>query len=79
MMMTLQELQQAIHQLSVEEQLILMETLTQALKARQQPTLERRALVDQLRGCLRQPGQPVPMDAEVNQWREERLVEKYLS
>lgn len=78
MTMTLQELQQAIHELSAEEQLVLLETLSQALKARQQPQAQRRALVDQLRGCLKQPGQSAPTDAEIEQWREARRLERHL-
>ena len=76
--MTLQELQQAIYQLSAEEQLKLLETLVQALKAKQQKTVDRHALVSQLRGCLKKPGQPIPTDADIESMREERLVEKYL-
>jgi hypothetical protein len=76
--MILQELQQAIYQLSAEEQLSLLETLVQALKARQQQAVDRRALVNQLRGCLKKPGQPIPTDADIEAMQEERLVEKYL-
>ena len=76
--MTLQELQQAIDQLSAEEQLSLLETLVQALKARQQQAADRHSLVNQLRGCLKKPDQPIPSDAELEAMREERLAEKYL-
>jgi hypothetical protein len=75
--MTLQELQQAIYQLSAEEQLSLLETLVQALKARQKQAANRHSLVNQLRGCLKKPGQPIPTDADIEAMREERLVEKY--
>jgi len=77
--MTLQELQQAIYQLSSEEQLALLESLVQVLKAKRQTSIDRHALVDQLRGCLKQPGQPVPSDVDLESMREERLVEKYLA
>jgi hypothetical protein len=76
--MTLQELQQAIYQLSTEEQLSLLATIIQALNVRQQPVVDRYALVNQLRGCLKKSGQPAPTDADIEAMREERLVEKYL-
>jgi hypothetical protein len=76
--MTLQELQQSIYQLSAEEQISLLETLVQALKTRQQQAVDRHGLVNQLRGCLKKPGQPIPTDADIEAMREERLVEKYL-
>ena len=76
--MTLQELRQAIYQLSVEEQLSLLETLILALKAKQKKTADRHALVSQLRGCLKKPGQPIPTDTDIESMREERLAEKYL-
>lgn len=76
--MTLPELQRAIYQLSVEEQLVLLETLVQALKVRHQPKLERRTIVNQLRGCLKKTDQPALTDTDIELMREERLVEKYL-
>ena len=76
--MTLQELKQVIYQLSAEEQLSLLETLVQVLKVRQQQAVDRRALVNQLRGCLKKPDRPIPTDADIEAMREERLVEKYL-
>jgi len=75
--MTLPELQRAIYQLSVEEQFVLLETLVQALKVRHPSKLERRTLVNQLRGCLKKPGQPVLTDTDIELMREDRLVEKY--
>lgn len=76
--MTLQDLQQAIDQLSAEEQLSLLATLVQALNARQTTVIgDRHNLVDQLRGCLKQPDQPSPTDADIEAMREDRLVEKY--
>ncbi len=77
--MTLEELQQAIYQLSAEEQLTLLETLVQALKAKQKESVDRHVLVSQLRGCLKKPGQPLPTDTDIESMREERLVEKYLT
>ncbi|MCG8368167.1 MAG: hypothetical protein MJA27_33155 [Pseudanabaenales cyanobacterium] len=77
--MTLQELRQAIYQLSAEEQLALLETLLQALKAKPKKSADRHALVSQLRGCLKKPSQPAPTDADIESMREERLVEKYLA
>ncbi len=78
MIMTLPELQQAIHELSVEDQLTLLETIVQALKVKQKTKLDRLTLVNQLRGCLKKPGQLTPTDADIAQWREARLMEKYL-
>ena len=75
--MTLPELQRAIYQLSVEEQFVLLETLVQALKVRNQPKLDRHTLVNQLRGCLKKTGQSVLTDMDIELMREERLVEKY--
>ena len=76
--MTLEELQKAIYQLSAEEQLKLLENLLQTLKAKQEKPVDRHALVQQLRGCLKKQDQPIPTDADVESMREERLVEKYL-
>ena len=76
--MNLEELQQAIYQLSAEEQLTLLENLVQALKAKQEAPVDRHTLVKQLRGCLKKPNQPIPTDADIKSMREERLVEKYL-
>lgn len=76
--MTLQELQRAVQQLSVDEQLVLLETIVQSMKVRQQQLVDRHVLVDQLRGCLKRTGQPTPTDEDIEAMREERLVEKYL-
>lgn len=77
--MTLQKLQQAIYQLSSEDQFALLESLVQALKVKQQAPTDRHKLVNQLRGCLKRPGQPTPSDADIDSMREQRLVEKYLA
>jgi hypothetical protein len=78
--MLLQEVQQAIDQLPVEERLILLGTIAQSIQRDLQPqsTVDKRVVIDQLRGCLKQPGKPTPTDAEVELMREEQLVEKYL-
>lgn len=76
--MNLEELQQAIYQLSTEEQLTLLENLIQALQDKQEQAVDRHALVKQLRGCLKKQGQPIPTDTDIKLMREERLVEKYL-
>ena len=81
--MTLQELEQHIRHLSVEERLSLLSSITRSLQQdiASKPSLNQQArldLVNQLRGCLKQPGQPVPTDADIEAIREERLVEKYL-
>jgi len=76
--MTLQELQQAIYQLSAEEQLALLDSLVQALKVgHQQEPVDRHGLINQLKGCLAKTDQPVPTDADIELMREERLLEKY--
>ncbi|MBW4420685.1 MAG: hypothetical protein KME13_15855 [Myxacorys californica WJT36-NPBG1] len=82
--MTLQELEQQVQQLSIAERLSLLNTITQSLQhdiaqpqALTQP--DKRTLVEQLRGCLKQPGEPAPTDAEIDAMREQRLVEKYLT
>ncbi|WP_299407159.1 hypothetical protein [Acaryochloris sp. IP29b_bin.148] len=76
--MTLQEIQQAIDQLSAEEQLVLLDRLMRTLKTKQKPPIDRHALVSQLQGCLHRPGQSIPSDTELESMRDERLVEKYL-
>ena len=76
--MTLEELQQAIYQLSPEEQLTLLKNLVETLKAKQENPVDRHVLVKQLRGCLKKQDQLIPTDAEIKSMREERLVEKYL-
>jgi len=82
--MTLQELEQHVHQLSVAERLSLLNTITRSLQhdlAQPQDHTQqtKRALVEQLRGCLKQPGKPAPTDAKIDAMREQRLVEKYLT
>ncbi len=76
--MTLEELQQAIYQLSAAEQLTLLDNLVQAVKAKQEKPVDRHALVKQLQGCLKKQGQLIPTDADIESMREERLVEKNL-
>lgn len=82
--MTLQELEQHVHQLSVAERLSLLNTITRSLQydlaqPQEHPQQTKRALVEKLRGCLKQPGKPAPTDAEIDAMREQRLVEKYLT
>ncbi|MGR3275247.1 hypothetical protein ACSYAD_09065 [Acaryochloris marina NIES-2412] len=77
--MTLKEIQQAIDQLSAEEQFVLLENLIQTLKVKQKSPIDRHARVNQLQGCLNRPGQSIPSDTELESMREERLVEKYLA
>jgi hypothetical protein len=79
--MLFQEVQQAIDQLPVEERLILLGTIAQSIQRdlQLQPAVDKRAIIDQLRGCLKQPGKPTPTDAEVESMREERLVVEYLN
>jgi hypothetical protein len=79
--MLFQELQQTIEKLSVEERLTLLSAIAQSVQRDLQPqhATDKRAIVDQLRGCLKQHGKPAPTDAEIEEMREERLVENYLS
>lgn len=78
--MQFQELQQSIEKLSVEERLILLSAIAQSVRRELQPqqATNKRAIVDQLRGCLKQPGKFAPTDAEIAAMRKQRLVEKYL-
>ncbi|GAP97375.1 hypothetical protein [Leptolyngbya sp. NIES-2104] len=79
--MTLQEIEQKVYQLSVSERLSLLNTITRSLQQdlTQRPMQpDKRALVEQLRGCLKRSGEPAPTDADIATMREERLVEKYL-
>jgi hypothetical protein len=78
--MLFQELQQTIEKLSVEERLTLLSAIAQSVQRdlQPQPDTNKRAIVDQLRGCLKQQGKTAPTDAEIEAMREERLVEKYL-
>ncbi|MEM9274143.1 MAG: hypothetical protein AAGA80_14435 [Cyanobacteria bacterium P01_F01_bin.143] len=46
--MTLEEIQKAIDQLSVEEQLTLLENLVQALRSQKEKPVDRHSLVNQL-------------------------------
>jgi hypothetical protein len=48
------------------------------LQELQQQAVDRHSLVNQLRGCLKKPDQPIPTDTDIEAMREERLVEKYL-
>jgi hypothetical protein len=78
--MQLQELQQTIEKLPVEERLILLSAIAQSVQRdlQPQPKLDKRAIIDQLRGCLKQPGKSALTDAEIETMREQRLMEKYL-
>ncbi len=80
--MTLQELEQHVHQLSVAERLSLLNTITRSLQQEIEPSprlsqLERLAIVNQMRGFLARPGEPAPTDEDVDAMLEQRRVEKY--
>ncbi|MEM9275916.1 MAG: hypothetical protein AAGA80_23595 [Cyanobacteria bacterium P01_F01_bin.143] len=77
-LMTLEEIQKAIYQLSADEQLTLLDNLVQAMKAQQEKPVDRHSLVNQLRGCLKKSDQPTSTDVDIELMKEERLVEKYL-
>jgi hypothetical protein len=57
--MHLQEIQQTIEKLSVEDRLTLSSAIAESVQRelKTQPMLEKRAIVDQLRGCLKRPGE----------------------
>ena len=63
--MTLHEIQEAVYQLSSQEQAKLLETLIEAMKPNRAPNSEvqgsmvedRHELLEQLRGCLKRSGQ----------------------
>ena len=79
--MTLQELEQQVHQLSVVDRWSLLNTITRSPQhdlAQPQDHVQpdKRLLVEQLRGCLKQPGECPPTDEEIDAMREERLVKK---
>ena len=81
--MTLRELEQQVQQLSVDERLSLLNTIARSLQhdlnQSANPELStKRVLVDELRGCLKRPGELPPTDQDIEAMREERLVEKYL-
>ncbi|MCY7277182.1 MAG: hypothetical protein LH702_26500 [Phormidesmis sp. CAN_BIN44] len=80
--MTLQELEQHVHQLSVAERLSLLNTITRSLQQEIDPSprlsqLERLAIVNQMHGFLARPGEPAPTDEDVDAMLERRRVEKY--
>ncbi|MBW4442944.1 MAG: hypothetical protein KME10_17235 [Plectolyngbya sp. WJT66-NPBG17] len=81
--MTLQELEQQVHQLSVAERLSLLNTITRSLQQEIDPPSkstpqEKLAIVNQMRGFLARPGEPAPTDEEVEAVLDQRRVEKYL-
>jgi hypothetical protein len=81
--MTLQEIEQQVYQLTITERLSLLNTITRSLQRdiiqpKNSAQVDKLALVEQLRGCLKRPGEPAPTDEEIEAMREQRLVEKYL-
>lgn len=81
--MTLQEIEQQVYRLSVAERLSLLNTITKSLQQEIEPASqlsqqEKLAVVNQMRGFLARPEEPVPTDEEVEAMLEQRRVEKYL-
>jgi hypothetical protein len=81
--MTLQEIEQQVYQLTIGERLSLLNTITRSLQQdmiqpQNRAQADKLALVEQLRGCLKRPGEAAPTDEEIEAMREQRLVEKYL-
>lgn len=78
MKISLQDLQTSVEELSREEKILLLNTLDQSLRQSSTDQASRQHWVDQLRGCLKVPHEEPPTDAEIQQWKQERLMEKYL-
>jgi hypothetical protein len=78
--MQITELQQTIEQLPIEQRLRLLSTIAQSVQRDLMPPIpiDKLAIINQLRGCLKQPNSPTPSDADIKAIREARLTEKYL-
>jgi hypothetical protein len=75
--MTYQEMIAEIPQLTIEERLGLLETITLSLRASMVPHRQvRESLVDRLYGAFKTDG-PSPTDADIDRMRYEALMEKH--
>ncbi|MEG3435736.1 hypothetical protein V0288_01270 [Pannus brasiliensis CCIBt3594] len=75
--MTLQEIQERALQLSIEERLQLIDTLTRSLQPESRPTVKPKGLAASLIGIAKTDAPP-PTDEEVEALLKERLESKYL-
>jgi hypothetical protein len=66
-----------IPRLTIEERLVLLEAITQSLRASMTPQQQvRESLVDRLYGAFRTDG-PSPTDEDIDRMRYEALMEKH--
>ncbi|MBR8828410.1 MAG: hypothetical protein DSM107014_11020 [Gomphosphaeria aponina SAG 52.96 = DSM 107014] len=75
--MSLQELKNQAYKLSVTERLELVSDIINSLSQELRPRKDIQGAIERLRGIAKTDSPP-PTDVEVEQMREERLVEKYL-
>jgi hypothetical protein len=75
--MSLQELKEQAFKLSVSDRLALVNAIIQSLQDTLNPQLNRKTLINQMRGLLKTDQSP-PTDAQIQAILEERRVEKYL-
>ncbi len=75
--MNVQEIMAIIPKLSFEEQLDLIETLSQSLRGVQSRTARRSVPAEKLRGVIKFPDGQIPDDTEIDELRFEALKEKY--
>jgi hypothetical protein len=75
--MTIQEIVAEIPSLTIEERLVLLEAITQSLRASMTPQRQvRESLVDRLYGAFKTDG-PAPTDEDIDRMRYEALMEKH--
>jgi hypothetical protein len=75
--MTIQEIVATIPHLTVEEQLIVLDAITQSLRASMAPQGHiHESLADRLYGAFKTDG-PQPTDDDIDRWRFEALKEKH--
>src|SRR5947199_376721 len=75
--MTVQDIVAEIPRLTIEEQLVVLDAITQALRASMIPHRRvRESLVDRLYGAFKTDG-PTPTDEDIDRMRYETLMEKH--
>jgi hypothetical protein len=75
--MSLQEIKQQALELSVSDRLALVSAIIQSLQDTLSPQLDRKLLINQMRGLLK-TDQPPPTDDQVETMLEEYRAQKYL-
>ncbi len=75
--MSLQEIKQQAPELSVSDRLALVSAIIQSLQDTLSPQLDRKLLINQMRGLLK-TDQPPPTDDQVETMLEEYRAQKYL-